>query len=205
MYVERYTTDMSRTASKDVEGALLAAAEQILIEEGPSALTVRKVATCAGIAPMGVYSRFEGKQGLLEALFVRGFEGLQRTVAKASGADARERLRDAALRYRRYAVENPQHYALMFERMHEVQPSESAVGRAFASFDQLVRLIADVRSGGAFGVGSDVEVAQQWWSALHGAVALELLGVRFDAEPEQTFGHMIDALLLGLETQGGAG
>ena len=117
---------MTRTPSRDVEAALLTAAEQILIEEGPSAITVRKVATCAGIAPMGVYTRFEGKQGLLEALFVRGFEGLQHTIAEAAGADARGRLRDAALRYRRYAVQNPQHYALMFERMHEVQPSEAA-------------------------------------------------------------------------------
>jgi AcrR family transcriptional regulator len=194
---------MSRTASRDVEGALLAAAEQILIEEGPSALTVRKVATCAGIAPMGVYSRFEGKQGLLEALFVRGFEGLHRTVAEAAGPDARERLRDAGLRYRRYALQNPQHYALMFERMHEVQPSEAALGRAYAAFDQLVRLITDVRARRPFGIGSDVEVAQQWWSALHGAVALELIGVRFDATPEQSFNHMIDALLTGLEAQGG--
>ncbi len=69
---------MSRTPSREVESALLEAAEEILATEGPSALTVRKVATCAGIAPMGVYSRFSGKQGLLEALFVKGFEGLQR-------------------------------------------------------------------------------------------------------------------------------
>jgi AcrR family transcriptional regulator len=191
---------VSRTASRDVEGALLAAAEQILVTEGPSALTVRKVATCAGIAPMGVYSRFDGKAGLLEALFVRGFEGLHRTIAEAVGADARERLRDAAQRYRRYALEHPQHYALMFERMHEVQPSEAALTTASAAFDQLVRLIADVRAGGPFGVGSDVDVAQQWWSALHGSVALELLGVRFDAEPDQTFTALVDALLVGLST-----
>jgi AcrR family transcriptional regulator len=189
---------VARTASKDVEGALLAAAEQILTDEGPSALTVRKVAQCAGIAPMGVYSRFEGKQGLLEALFVRGFEGLHRTVAQAGGGDARARLRDAALRYRRFAIGHPQHYALMFERMHEVQPGPTAMDRAHEAFEQLVRLVSDARATGPFGVGSDADVAQQWWAALHGSVSLELLGARFGDEPERSFERLVDSLLVGM-------
>lgn len=193
---------MARTASRDVERSLLAAADRILTEEGPSALTVRGVAALAGIAPMGVYNRFEGKQGLLEALFVRAFEDLYDTIARAAGADARARLRDAAMRYRTFAVDHPQHYALMFEHMHEVQPGQEAQASAFRAFEQLVGLVADVRAQGPFGCGSDVEVAQQWWATLHGSVSLELLGVRFDAEPESTFGNLVDALALGLVTQG---
>jgi len=190
---------MSRTPSRDVESALLDAAEQILTSEGPSALTVRRVATCAGIAPMGVYNRFAGKQGLLEALFVKGFEGLQHSVASATGVDARARLRDAALRYRTFAIGNPQHYSLMFDHMHEVEPGEQALQRAFEAFHQLVVLVADVRAGGPFGTGTDVEVAQQWWSALHGSVSLELLGVRFDDDPASGYARLVDALLAGLE------
>jgi AcrR family transcriptional regulator len=189
---------MSRTPSRDVEAALLSAAEQILVEEGPSALTVRKVASCAGIAPMGVYNRFDGKQGLLEALFVKGFQELHRSIGEATGADARARLCDAAQRYRRFAVAHPQHYALMFDRMHEVQPSEPALAEAFAAFEQLVVMVAAVRQQGPFGVGTDVEVAQQWWSALHGSVSLELLGVRFDADPEDSLTRLVDALVAGL-------
>jgi AcrR family transcriptional regulator len=194
---------MSRTPSREVESALLEAAEEILAAEGPSALTVRKVASCAGIAPMGVYSRFAGKQGLLEALFVKGFQGLHETISAAAGADARARLRDAAIRYREYAIANPQHYSLMFDRMHEVDPGEQAQARAFEAFDLLVVLVHDVRALGHFGTGSDVEVAQQWWSALHGSVSLELLGVRFDEDPGANHARLVDALLRGLS--GGAG
>jgi AcrR family transcriptional regulator len=189
---------MSRTPSRDVEGALLEAAERILAEEGPAALTVRKVASCAGIAPMGVYNRFEGKQGLLEALFVRGFQGLHASIGAATGADARARLRDAALRYRQYAVTHPQHYALMFERMHEVAPSEEATQHALAAFQQLVVMVAAVREQGPFGVGDDVDVAQQWGSGLHGSVSLELIGVRFDADPADSFARLVDAMLAGM-------
>ncbi len=59
-------------------------------------------------------------------------------------------------------------------------------------------LVDDVRALGPFGIGSDVEVAQQWWSALHGSVSLELLGVRFDEDPAGTYAAMVDALLAGL-------
>lgn len=139
-------------------------------DEGPGALTVRKVATAAGVAPMGMYSRFDGKQGLLEALFIRRFTMLRKQIGDSEGPDARAQLRSAAQRYRGFALEHPQHYRLMFEHMAEVQPSEEALAVAFAAFDQLTGLISDVREQGPFGVGDDVNVAQQWWNAIHGAV-----------------------------------
>ena len=53
-----------RTPSADVERELLAAAEAVLVRDGPGGLTVRAVAAEAGIAPMGVYTRLGGKDGL---------------------------------------------------------------------------------------------------------------------------------------------
>ncbi len=193
---------MGRTPSTAVEDGLLTAAEEILVNEGPGALTVRKVAACAGVAPMGVYNRFQGKAGLLEALFVRGFHDLTASVGAATGADARARLRDAGMRYRRFALAHPEHYRLMFERKHEVEPGPAAQQRAHASFDQLVQMVAAARTLQPLGLGSDVEVAQQLWGALHGAVSLELLGLGFDEHPDQSFERMLDALLLGMEQQG---
>ena len=53
-----------RTPSADVQRELIAAAEAVLERDGPGALTVRAVAAQAGIAPMGVYNRLGGKDGL---------------------------------------------------------------------------------------------------------------------------------------------
>jgi AcrR family transcriptional regulator len=192
---------MGRTPSRDVEEGLLRAAEQILTEEGPEAITVRKVATCAGVAPMGVYNRFEGKQGLLEALFIRGFQQLQAMVASANGPDAVARLRAGCVKYREFAIGHPEHYRLMFERMHEIEPTERGMLEAFASFDQLVGNVAAARSLRPLGAGSDVDVAQQIWSALHGAVSLELLGISFAEDPDAAFEAMLDALLAGMEAR----
>ena len=194
---------MGRTPSTDVEDGLLTAAEQILVNEGPAGLTVRKVAACAGVAPMGVYSRFQGKTGLLEALFVRGFDTLTAMLGGATGADALARLRHAGLPYREFAITHPEHYRLMFERKHEVDPGPAAQERAYASFGHLVDMVAAARSLRPLGLGTDIEVAQQLWSALHGAVSLELLGMLFDEDPSMSFERMLDAVLLGMEQQAG--
>lgn len=196
--MELYTTEVGRTPSRDVEEKLLSAAEEILAQEGPSGLTVRSVATAAGIAPMGVYNRFEGKHGLLEALFVKGCRQLQATIAAADGPDAYTRLRDSCLRYRQFALHHPQHYRLMFERMHEVEPGPEALQEAFLAFEHLVRLVARARERQTLGRGSDVDVAQQIWSSLHGAVSLELLGIGFSDDPATTYAELVDALLTGL-------
>ena len=45
---------------------------------------------------------------------------------------------------------------------------------------------------------SSTEVAQQIWSAMHGAVSLEIAGVHFAADRAQSFTAMLDALLIGL-------
>lgn len=189
---------MVRTPSTDVEEELLRAAEEILAAEGPSGLTVRKVAHGAGVAPMGVYSRFDGKHGLLEVLFVRGCRQLQTTIAAAKGPDATSRLRDSCLRYREFAVAHPQRYRLMFERMHEVEPGPEALQEAFSAFEHLVQLVTMARAHQPLGRGTDVDVAQQIWSALHGAVSLELLGIGFTENPAASYASLVDALLSGL-------
>ena len=61
----------ARTRSADVERELLAAAETVLVREGPGGLTVRAVATEAGLSHMGVYNHLGGKDGLIEALLTQ--------------------------------------------------------------------------------------------------------------------------------------
>src|SRR5580692_6917060 len=78
-----------RTRSADVERELLAAAEAVLVRDGPGGLTVRAVAAEAGIAPMGVYNKLGGKDGLIDALLIRGFDRL-RAVADATINDTAE-------------------------------------------------------------------------------------------------------------------
>lgn len=187
-----------RTKSSDVEQVLLDAANSLLVEHGPAGLTVRAVATQAGVAPMGVYNRFDGKHGLLEALYVQGFNDLRDRVNSASGPTAHARLRAAADEYRSFALDSPQHYRLMFEHVSEVEPSDQAVEQAYESFAALVNLVRACQDADQLLGDNEVSVAQQLWSAIHGAVSLELVGISFTEDPAQTYSDMVDALLVGL-------
>src|ERR1700749_987623 len=91
-----------RTPSADVERELLAAAETVLVREGPTGLTVRAVAAEAGIAPMGVYTRLGGKDGLVNALLIRGFDRLRTSIEGRGEPDMLDRLRSCGLRYRQF-------------------------------------------------------------------------------------------------------
>src|ERR1700691_5802522 len=101
------TPRRGRTPSADIERELLAAAEAVLVREGPGGLTVRAVATEAGIATMGVYNRLGGKEGLVDALLIKGFDRLRAACDAASGPDATARFFDAGRRYREVAPAHP--------------------------------------------------------------------------------------------------
>jgi len=188
-----------RTPSSDIERELIAAAEVVLLRDGPGAVTVRAVAAEAGIAPMGVYNRLGGKDGLVDALLIRGFDGLRAAIAGGSQPDPLERLRACGLRYRTFALTNRHYYAIMFEGAlpHDFDSPEVAE-HAIAAFDALVRNVELAAAAGAIRAPDPREVAQQIWSTVHGAVTLELQGLVLTPDAQATYEATIETMLRGL-------
>jgi AcrR family transcriptional regulator len=189
----------NRTPSVEVERELVAAAETVLVRDGPGALTVRAVAAEAGIAPMGVYNRFGGKDGLVHELLIMGFDRLRAVIESGDEQDVLERLRACGLRYRAFGLANPNFYAIMFEdaipREHSSPEVET---HAKAAFGALVRLVELTAASGAIIAPDPAEVAQQIWSAVHGAVALELKGLVLTPDPVATYKTFLSTLIRGL-------
>jgi AcrR family transcriptional regulator len=191
-----------RTPSADVERELLAAAEAVLVRQGPGGLTVRAVAAEAGIAPMGVYNRLGGKDGLVDALLIRGFDRLRATVEQAredtDEPSMRARFITCGLNYRRFALGNPHFYAIMFEDAIAHKHDNPVVGEhAAAAFGALVSMVELSAAAGVIAAPDPVEVAQQIWSAVHGAVALELHGMVLTPDPQYTYQAFLTTLLRG--------
>lgn len=190
----------TRTPSRDIHAALIEAAEAVLIREGADGVTIRAVAAEAGVAPMGVYNRFGNKDGLIDALLIRGFSGLRDAVDTPGVADAAERLRQSGRNYRRFGLENPQHYALMFEGVIPVAEfSEELTQVSAAAFGGLVAHVDYAMAAGAIAQDEPHRVAQVVWSAVHGAVSLEIHGhcpVMID--PDQAYETLIHVLVAGL-------
>jgi AcrR family transcriptional regulator len=192
-----------RTPSADVERELLAAAEAVLVREGPGGLTVRAVAAEAGIAPMGVYNRLGGKDGLVDALVTRGFDRLRATVEAARDElgqpSVRARFITCGLAYRQFALANPHFYAIMFEDALWQKNDNPVVGEhAVAAFGSLVSIVELAAAAGVIAAPEPLEVAQQIWSSLHGAVTLELQGLVLTPDPLRTYQAFLSTLVRGL-------
>jgi AcrR family transcriptional regulator len=184
-----------------VQSALVDAAEAVLVREGPAAVTVRAVATEAGVAPMGVYNRFGSKEGLVDALLVRGFDGLRKAVAGRGETDPIERLRQSGIRYRLFALANSAHYGVMFGGgMPSGEPSPELMECSAGAFEALVDHVSTAMAAGRLLPGSPNDVAQQIWASVHGAVTLEISGRMFAADAETTYLALLDVLIRGLST-----
>ena len=133
----------TRTPSADISAAILDAAADLLEKEGPDALSVRRIATAAGVAPMGVYNHFDSKGGIVEALFVQGFERLAEALdAIADIADPYDALREGGRRYRALALAHPMVYQVMFLRaVRGFEPSDHALEVAAGAFNSLVAAV----------------------------------------------------------------
>lgn len=188
----------SRTPSAEVERELVAAAEAVLVRDGPGAVTVRAVAAEAGIAPMSVYNRFGGKDGLVEALLIIGFDRLRAAIESGTEPDILTRLRASGLRYREFALANSHFYAIMFENAIPHELGSAAVEEhAKAAFAALVRLMELAAAANVIAAPDSTEAAQQLWSAVHGAVALELKGLVQTPDPAATYEAFLATLLRG--------
>jgi hypothetical protein len=110
-----------------------------------------------------------------------------------------EPVANCGLRYREFALANPNFYAIMFEDAipHE-KDSPEVEAHARASFTALVRIVELAAAAGQIDAPSPLEAAQQVWSAVHGAVALELKGLVLTPDPVATYRAFLETVIRGL-------
>jgi AcrR family transcriptional regulator len=193
----------TRTPSAGMESALLEAAADILETEGPDALSVRRIAAAAGVAPMGVYNHFDSKSGIVDALFIQGFERLAAAInAAADTSDPYEALRESGRSYRSLALAHPMVYQLMFLRtVPGYEPTDHALEVAGAAFNSLVASVQRAMAAGVIADGPPDVTARLIWASIHGWVSLELLGIGEVDDQGAGFDRVCKSMLAGLSPQ----
>jgi AcrR family transcriptional regulator len=190
---------MART--RDEQGQrILEAASELLSTEGASALSVRRIAAAAGCSTMGLYSRFGGKDGVVDELYAEGFERLVDAMRSNQPTDdPLADLRRAANCYRDSAVANATHYMVMFGgAVPGFEPSDASHDLAHAAFDGLVAKVARCTDAGVLD-GSPDQIAELLWGAIHGLVMLEIVGINpLMSDPSSRFDRALDVLFRGL-------
>ena len=190
---------MART--RDEQGRrILEVASELLSQEGASALSVRRIATAAGCSTMGLYSRFGGKDGVVDELFAEGFERLTEAMrAIPTTYDPLVDLRRCATCYRDTAVANATHYMVMFGgAVPGFVPSDASHELAHEAFGGLVTKVARCTDAGLFS-GAPDDIAEILWGSIHGLVMLELVGINpLGSDPAVRFAVALDVLFEGL-------
>ncbi|MDH2904139.1 MAG: TetR/AcrR family transcriptional regulator [Actinomycetota bacterium] len=188
-----------RTPSEVIIPGVLRAALALISEQGPEGLTVRALARRADVAPMSIYNHFGGKNGVLDAIIVDGFS-LLAAMADTSAPDPRDNLVVGSGAYRDFALAYRAHYTVMF--LHQFvgySPSADTMYVAAKGFEILAGQVQRCVDAGMFAGRSNVDTAQQIWAAVHGYVALEILGINFASDRERVFYDFLDALINGLD------
>ena len=166
---------------------------------------MRRIAAAAGVSTMNVYSRFGGKDGVIDELFTDGFVRLGEGMAGTPTTDdPLEDLRACGHAYRRFARENPTYYSLMFDRaVPDFQPSRPALDTALAALGRVEARVRRAMDAGAIAEGDAFVVAAAFWACDHGLAALE---ARDPSGTDEVFDWdrigtvAIEALVRGLAT-----
>ncbi len=168
-----------RQADPDLGANLLEAAARLLAEQGPSALTTRRLAAAVGTSTMAVYTRFNGMDELVRALVHEGFSHLAERMGQvgASGDPVAD-VAQLGIAYRENATEHSHLYAVMFGGATLVGFSLTDEDRSHGRYtlDILVDAIERSMRAGRFRHADPQLVAHCMWIALHGLVTLELGG-----------------------------
>ncbi|MGE0431612.1 MAG: TetR/AcrR family transcriptional regulator [Planctomycetota bacterium] len=174
------TVSLQQTARDAQRAAVLEAASTLLEAEGPTALTVRRLADAVGASTMMIYTLFGGKDGLAAALHAEGFARLSAAIVGVPPRADRplEWLLAIADAYRDCALANRSFYLLMhFPVLAGCEPPGAErirEERGWQVLEQAIRAAIDCK---ALPAGTRaVVVADALWGVVHGMVSLELAG-----------------------------
>lgn len=157
--------------------ALLDAAEALLADGGPDAVTVRGVARAVGVPTRAVYSLFASKEGLIQHLAAHGYQLLADRVNGLSATDdpAADLVNAGVHGFRYFALTRPHLFRLTFERVStDVAGNPQASEAALASYHALVGWIRRAQQAGAIDDRPEEEVAFAFHSCCQGLAGGEL-------------------------------
>ncbi len=203
---------MTSQTERSVRDELVHAAVALLDEHGPDALQTRKVASAAGTSTMAVYTHFGGMRGLIAEVTSESLRQFDAALSVPQTDDPVADLLATGIAYRRYAIERPHMYRLMFgsTSAHGVNApvvniltfTVAEIEQHIPSFAHVVRAVRRSTLAGRISVGSAyddetvVATAAQFWALMHGFVLLELAG--FYGEDGAAVGPVLGSMFTNL-------
>ena len=163
---------------------ILTIARDLILEQGLSGLSMRRVAARAGISATAIYRHYRDKGALLLAVVEEGHQVFASYLFRAlEGKTPRERLRLSGQNYIRFAMEQPQYYQLIFmswtdeKSAAEIAAKHKGKPQQPPTYQFLLDRVGECISEGLFRKGTDpTNAALGLWSQVHGLATLYLTG-----------------------------
>lgn len=166
-----------RKADPHTRARLVDAAARLLSDEGPQALSTRRLAQETGNSTMAVYTYFDGIGGLVHAMVHEGFARLQEHLTRVEHTD--DPVSDLALlgrAFRHNAARNEHLYAVMFGgcSLAGFHLSENDRQHGRYTLRNVTESVTRCMETERFHPGDPELISHRLWCAVHGLTTLEL-------------------------------
>lgn len=157
--------------------SILEAARTIMLKEGWTAVSIRKIADVIGYSLPVVYNHFENKDAIMEDFIRHGFIllGDAALAAKAQSADPAQQLKLIAIAYYEFALSHREYYQIMFglgvpncDRAKEI----AEIGR----FGDIIIAALKQLQGGECSPQTTLKF-HTFWSILHGLSSINMINL----------------------------
>ncbi len=194
----------------DLKQAVLAAATDMIREQGVHGFSMRQLAQKLGVSRTAAYHHFKDRQQILEALALAGFNEHKAWLDELSAQTESDQTRLAfeasyreyIRRYIDFADKNPEIYELMFgadiwRRQKPSSELEDFAKQVFIDFIAWIKQAQDQRQiGDKYSSRMSGQLA---WATIHGICRLIIDGVYTDARSLQQVVEMaMDEILNGV-------
>jgi AcrR family transcriptional regulator len=158
----------------EAKANILNAASEIFLEGGIHALSVRAIAKRAGVSTIGIYSHFKGKQGILDAMYIEGFNRVTAALLDHEpSTEPKQIVLSAARNYLRTANEFPAHHQLIFSTgLIDFEPTQEAANAGIKAFETLTEVVSCLLPETAI-LEAKQQNALEVWSLLQGFVSFK--------------------------------
>ena len=169
---------LSESETEVFRARICSAAAKLFVDEGPAAVTMRRLATELGCGTMTLYRYYDNKEEIITAVRTRGMHQMAETLENAldTPGDGRTRSRNVRDAYIDFARRDTATYRLMFE-YPETNRDDPAYREAHARMWRCISADTKVMiDEGTIEADAPI-LGHQIWAALHGAVMLEIAGL----------------------------
>ncbi|ENV37110.1 hypothetical protein F959_01918 [Acinetobacter venetianus RAG-1 = CIP 110063] len=189
---------------KDRRELMTQAAVELLEQDGPNAMTVRKITAKIGMSSIAVYTEFGSMENLVASVVDYGFlQLIQKFQQLPSTDNVLLDLWQIVCVVREFALAHRHLYAVMFaaESVGGYQRSGDELEQGIETLKFLHKICVKAVDEKFFS-SSSRHATQHIWATMHGRLMLELAGyLSNDKELLKSYGSLIATSMIGLGAQ----